>query len=130
MVFAVFFLAPDDLSGIEFVYRTQDIVRMKEFGDQLQEVIRSILPSIAPIHLTMDGFPDQTVDEEGSGALRFSHQTPVEASRLVLSAFHYKATFDSQFSSQLTKACPHQDYSASPIVWKELYIARSSRMVQ
>lgn len=72
-------LAPDDLSGIEFVYRTQDAVQMKEFGDQLQEVIRSIMPSIAPIHLTMDGFPEQ-IGEESSSALRFSHQTPVEAS--------------------------------------------------
>lgn len=52
---------------------------MKEFGDQLQEVIRSIMPSIAPIHLTMDGFPEQ-IGEESSSALRFSHQTPVEAS--------------------------------------------------
>jgi hypothetical protein len=47
--------APDELSGVEFVYRAEGAVRLDQFGDQLRDVIKSIIPEKTPIHLLLDG---------------------------------------------------------------------------
>lgn len=52
--------APDDLIGAEFVYRAPTSVKLEQFGKQLSEAIRSILPDHTPIHLVLDdGRPDE-----------------------------------------------------------------------
>lgn len=52
----------DELSGVEFVYRTQGSVRLKEFGGELRDVIKSIIPNKTPIHLVLDGLPEERDD--------------------------------------------------------------------
>lgn len=55
--------APDELSGVEFVYRTEGAVRLDQFGEELREVIKSIIPGRTPIHLVLDGrAPDRSED--------------------------------------------------------------------
>lgn len=55
--------APDELSGVEFVYRTEGAVRLDQFGEELREVIKSIIPGRTPIHLVLDGrVPERTED--------------------------------------------------------------------
>ena len=47
--------APDELIGAEFVYRTASTVKLEQFGQELKEVIRCIIPDNTPIHLVLDG---------------------------------------------------------------------------
>jgi len=52
--------APDELNGIEFVYRTRDEVNGREFVKRLETAVRSILPNKSTIYLVLDdGSPNQ-----------------------------------------------------------------------
>lgn len=55
--------APDELSGVEFVYRAQGDVRLDQFGEELREVIKSIIPERTPIHLLLDGRAEEKREE-------------------------------------------------------------------
>jgi len=57
--------APDELTGVEFVYRAEDAVRLQQFGEKLREVIKSIIPDRTPIDLVLDGRSEERT-EEGS----------------------------------------------------------------
>lgn len=57
--------APDDLTGLEFVYRTEGETLLDQFGDELRGVIQSIIPDKTPIHLLLDGRPEERVDDTG-----------------------------------------------------------------
>lgn len=67
--------APDELSGVEFVYRTEGSVCLDEFGDNLKAVIKSIIPDNTPIHLLLDGRKEERSDE-GATSLGFSRIGP------------------------------------------------------
>lgn len=61
--------APDDLSGVEFVYRTQGDLLFKTFGEELRDVIKSIIPDRTPISLMMDhGLTTEEKLDDGSAA--------------------------------------------------------------
>jgi hypothetical protein len=68
--------APDDLSGVEFVYRTPGDVPLKQFGDELRDVIKSIIPDKTPIHLVLDGLSEEKVEEGATGYTGFSRIGP------------------------------------------------------
>jgi hypothetical protein len=52
--------APDELIGAEFVYRARSTVTLEEFGKELSERIRSVLPDKTPIDLVLeDGRPEE-----------------------------------------------------------------------
>jgi hypothetical protein len=55
--------APDELSGVEFIYRTEASVRLDQFGVHLREVIQSVIPDKTPIHLLLDGRADDKVEQ-------------------------------------------------------------------
>jgi len=67
--------APDELSGVEFVYRTEGTVRLPQFGEELRDVIKSIIPERTPIHLLLDGRSEERL-EEGPVSLGFSRIGP------------------------------------------------------
>jgi hypothetical protein len=55
------------LSGIEFVYRTQGDLLFQTFGEELRDVIKSIIPDKAPIHLVLDhGLLNEEKLDDGS----------------------------------------------------------------
>lgn len=59
--------APDELIGTEFVYRTPSSVKLQEFGQQLSEVIRCVLPENTPIDLLLDdGRPEEPINWRSS----------------------------------------------------------------
>lgn len=60
--------APDELSGIEFIYRTEGSLRLDTFGRELIQVIKSIIPDMTPIHLVLDGRTEERIEENGSTA--------------------------------------------------------------
>lgn len=68
--------APDDLTGVEFVYRTEGAVRLDQFGEELRAVIKSIIPARTPIHLVLDGRVTERSEEGGSGYGGFSRIGP------------------------------------------------------
>jgi Dock homology region 2 len=75
--------APDELSGVEFVYRTEGSVRLDQFGQDLKEVIKSIIPDNTPIHLVLDGKVDQRLEDNPSAfALNRLGPTPLEPVRI------------------------------------------------
>jgi len=55
--------APDELNGIEFVYRVADSVSLDDFGASLRSIISSIIPDSRPIHLMLDGKMSQSHEE-------------------------------------------------------------------
>ncbi|ACI65622.1 predicted protein [Phaeodactylum tricornutum CCAP 1055/1] len=67
--------APDELSGVEFVYRADSSVALDQFGEELRGVIKSIIPDKTPIHLVLDGRPESRL-EEGNISLGFSRIGP------------------------------------------------------
>lgn len=65
--------APDELMGAEFVYRTASSVTLDQFGKELREVVRCIVPEKTPIHLVLDGRPEETsLQHYSSGFSRMS----------------------------------------------------------
>lgn len=62
--------APDELIGAEFVYRTASNVKLEQFGKELREVIRCIIPDKTPIHLVLDGRPDENPQQNYTGFSR------------------------------------------------------------
>ncbi|GKY91607.1 hypothetical protein MPSEU_000132600 [Mayamaea pseudoterrestris] len=58
--------APDELSGVEFIYRTEANIRLDNFGDHLKSMIKSIIPDKTPIHLLLDDRIEEKVDESNS----------------------------------------------------------------
>lgn len=60
--------APDELSGVEFVYRTEGAVRLDQFGQELRAVIQSIIPDRTPIHLVLDGRATERSEDGGTFA--------------------------------------------------------------
>jgi len=62
--------APDELIGAEFVYRTASGLRLDQFGEQLREVIRCIVPDRTPIHLQLDGRTDEASQRSYGGFSR------------------------------------------------------------
>ena len=52
--------APDEINGTEFVYRAAGSIKLDQFGDQLSDVIKGILPENTPIDLVLDdGRPER-----------------------------------------------------------------------
>jgi hypothetical protein len=69
--------APDELIGAEFVYRTASNVKLEQFGKELREVIRCIIPDKTPIHLVLDGRPDEGGQQNYGGFRMGSQLEPV-----------------------------------------------------
>lgn len=44
----------------------QGNVRLHEFGEELRTVIQTIVPNKTPIHLIMDGYSDERVDDSSA----------------------------------------------------------------
>ena len=72
--------APDELIGAEFVYRTASSVKLEQFGTELREVIRCIIPDKTPIHLALDGRAEE-VSQQPSHSSRMSG-APLEPVRV------------------------------------------------
>jgi len=68
--------APDELSGVEFVYRAEGNVKLEIFGQELMKVIKSIIPDNTPIHLVLDGRTEERIEENGSTAFTFNRLGP------------------------------------------------------
>eukprot|EP00536_Pseudo-nitzschia_multiseries_P017308 jgi/Psemu1/248066/estExt_Genewise1.C_14790007 len=62
--------APDELIGAEFVYRTRTKMSLTKFGAELRDVLRSIIPEKTPIHLVLDGRPEDSVQTNPAGFIR------------------------------------------------------------
>eukprot|EP00535_Pseudo-nitzschia_heimii_P008056 CAMPEP_0197181318 /NCGR_PEP_ID=MMETSP1423-20130617/5641_1 /TAXON_ID=476441 /ORGANISM="Pseudo-nitzschia heimii, Strain UNC1101" /LENGTH=3706 /DNA_ID=CAMNT_0042631551 /DNA_START=249 /DNA_END=11369 /DNA_ORIENTATION=- len=62
--------APDELIATEFVYRTRTKMSLTKFGKELRGVLRSIIPDKTPIHLVLDGRPDESVQTNPAGFIR------------------------------------------------------------
>ena len=62
--------APDELIATEFVYRTRTKMSLTKFGKELRDVLRSIIPDKTPIHLVLDGRPDESVQTNPAGFIR------------------------------------------------------------
>jgi hypothetical protein len=62
--------APDELMGAEFVYRTASTVTLDQFGKLLREVVRCIVPEKTPIHLVLDGHPEESGSQNYGGYSR------------------------------------------------------------
>jgi hypothetical protein len=62
--------APDELIGAEFVYRTRTKMSLTRFGKELREVLRSIIPDKTPIHLVLDGKPEEIGQTNPSSFIR------------------------------------------------------------
>lgn len=62
--------APDELIGAEFVYRTASNVKLEQFGKDLKDVIRCIIPDNTPIHLVLDGRAEERESHEHSSGFR------------------------------------------------------------
>lgn len=62
------------------MYRTQNDIPLKRFGEELREVIKSIIPDNTPIHLILDGVSDDILEESTIGFTGFSRigQAPLE----------------------------------------------------
>jgi hypothetical protein len=73
--------APDELIGAEFVYRTASNVKLEQFGKELREVIRCIIPDKTPIHLVLDGRPEENVQQGYTGFSRMAG-APLEPVRI------------------------------------------------
>jgi len=74
--------APDELNGVEFVYRAEATIRLDQFGHELREVIKSIIPDKTPIHLVLDG-RSETRLEDGPQNFGFRlGSTPLEPVRI------------------------------------------------
>jgi hypothetical protein len=77
------FLFPslDELIGAEFVYRAATNVTLTKFGKELREVIRCIIPENTPIHLVLDGRPEESIQQTTGGYGRMGG-TPLEPVRV------------------------------------------------
>lgn len=73
--------APDELIGAEFVYRSATNVTLSKFGKELRDVIRCIIPEKAPIHLVLDGRPEESLQPSGGGYGRMG-AAPLEPVRV------------------------------------------------
>ena len=73
--------APDELIGAEFVYRTASNVKLEQFGKELREVIRCIIPEKTPIHLVLDGRPEENIQQSYTGFSRMAG-APLEPVRV------------------------------------------------
>lgn len=62
--------APDELMGVEFVYHTASTVTLGQFGKELREVVQCIVPEKTPIHLVLDGHPEESGPQNYSGFSR------------------------------------------------------------
>ncbi len=69
--------APDELIGAEFVYRTASHVQLEQFGKELKEVIRCIIPDNTPIHLVLDGRAEEREPQSYSGFRMGAQLEPV-----------------------------------------------------
>ncbi|KAL7581257.1 hypothetical protein ACA910_006028 [Epithemia clementina (nom. ined.)] len=68
--------APDELSGVEFVYRTEGSIRLDTFGQELRAVIKSIIPDNTPIHLVLDGRSEERLEEGATNNFGFNRLGP------------------------------------------------------
>lgn len=59
--------APDELIGAEYVYRSAENVSIVDFGKELRDVLRCIIPAKTPIHLVLDGRPDDNMHQNQGG---------------------------------------------------------------
>jgi len=73
--------APDELIGAEFVYRTATNVTLTKFGRELREVIKCIIPDKTPIHLVLDGRPEENIQPASGGFIRMGG-APLEPVRV------------------------------------------------
>ncbi|KAL3916821.1 MAG: hypothetical protein SGILL_005005, partial [Bacillariaceae sp.] len=74
--------APDELIGAEFVYRTATNVTLTKFGKELRDVIRCIIPEKTPIHLVLDGRPEESVQQSAGGGFSRMGGAPLEPVRV------------------------------------------------
>lgn len=74
--------APDELIGAEFVYRTSTNVTLSKFGKELRDVIRCIIPEKTPIHLVLDGRPEENIQPIGGGGFSRMGGAPLEPVRV------------------------------------------------
>lgn len=83
--------APDELSGVEFVYRAEEEVRLDQFGDELRRAIKSIIPDRTPIHLLLDGRAEEYADDGGGsnfGGFSRIGPAPLEPVRIKVTPLH------------------------------------------
>ena len=62
--------APDELIGAEYVYRTPTTMTLTKFGKDLRDVLRCIIPDKTPIHLVLDGRPEESEQPNPAGFIR------------------------------------------------------------
>ena len=74
--------APDELNGVEFVYRAERTVRLDQFGQELREVIKSIIPDKTPIHLVLDGRSETKLEDAPQSFGFRLGPTPLEPVRI------------------------------------------------
>ncbi|GAX19245.1 hypothetical protein FisN_4Lh171 [Fistulifera solaris] len=55
--------APDELTGMEFVYRAESSLCLAKFGAELKQTVKSIIQENTPIHLVLDGRVEERLEE-------------------------------------------------------------------
>lgn len=84
--------APDELIGAEFVYRTASTIKLEEFGEELKEVIRCIIPDNTPIHLVLDGRAEEGESRNYAGFRMGAQLEPVRVKVTPLRAMARKSS--------------------------------------
>ena len=117
--------APDELIGAEFVYRTRTKMSLTRFGKELRDVLRSIIPEKTPIHLVLDGRPEESVQTNNAGFIRMGG-APLEPVKVKVTPLRpvvrnesrirglpewFKIYIDDVFSSQINSRLPMNENS-------------------
>lgn len=74
--------APDELNGVEFIYRAERTVRLDQFGQELRDAIKSIIPDNTPIHLVLDGRSETKLEDAPQSFGFRLGPTPLEPVRI------------------------------------------------
>ena len=92
--------APDELSGVEFVYRTEGTVSLDDFGDDLKAVIKSIIPDNSPIHLLLDGRVEERSDDSSMNYAGFSRIGPAPLDPVKIKVTRLRPLFGKQATAR------------------------------
>jgi hypothetical protein len=84
--------APDELIGAEFVYRAASTIKLEEFGEELKEVIRCIIPDNTPIHLVLDSRAEEREPRNYTGFRMGAQLEPVRVKVTPLRAMVRKSS--------------------------------------
>lgn len=109
--------APDELTGIEFVYRAEGSFCLDDFGAELKKTVKSIIQENTPIHLVLDGRVEERIEEGSSNFGNFGRIGPAPLAPVKVKVTPLRPLFS---MSTLARGLPEwfyqyvEDAAASP----------------